>query len=294
MSQCIGLLAMILALSVCAEADGIATAAASPYRLAKFVETHRNFDWAPLHRALHINDASVFLPRCEGTFEGVPPCSSELIMVADPRQAIVLIEHESSNFQACFRYWSNGNGGWRFGGAYAPFVKYFRPEHRIIRFGARPFLIVTGQGYAGTGLSSKVEAWIDLTEREFRPALAFTAEGHSAVRPGGIWRETRGHVEWLETKPVESVTVAYSVDFESGSLDGNRPLGKRQDEVVYVRKGTGKFEIDQSHSTATKVEVEKFYEDLGSEISDAEMRSFLRHRSGAAGPGLGLLNQPGR
>ena len=54
-----------------------------------------------------------------------------------------------------------------------PLVKYFRPEHRVTRFGGKPFLIVTGQGISGSGISSKIESWIDLTREEFEPVLNF-------------------------------------------------------------------------------------------------------------------------
>jgi hypothetical protein len=74
------------------------------------------------------------------------------------------------------RYEKTAGVGWRFIGGYCPSVKYFHPEHRIVELGSKPFLVVTGQGYAGTGVSSQVESWIDLSARKFDPILNFTSE----------------------------------------------------------------------------------------------------------------------
>jgi hypothetical protein len=172
MARSLWLLPVLCGLAGSAQADEISTAVASPYRLAKYVETHANFDWDPIWKALGLREQGAFLPRCEEEQEGVAPCSSELISVMDPRQVIVVLEHRDSRFEVILRYQSVGAGVWRFSGAFSPFVKYFHPEHRLTRFGAKPFLIVTGQGQAGTGLSSKVESWIDLTVEGSRPVLA--------------------------------------------------------------------------------------------------------------------------
>jgi hypothetical protein len=109
----------------------------------------------PLWQALGIKDESVFLPACEEDFKGVPPCSSEVITITEPPQVILLLEHRESSFQVFLRYENVGSSQWRVSGAYAPNVKYFRPEHRILRFGAKPFLVITEQGISGSGVSSK-------------------------------------------------------------------------------------------------------------------------------------------
>jgi hypothetical protein len=163
--------------------EDIGSSAASPHDLAKFVETHNNFEWGSLWKALHLTSDGIFLPACEESRPGVPPCSSELITVVDPFQAIVVLEHKDSGFQVFLRYQRVGLEGWQFAGAWSPYVKYFQPEHRIQRFGSKPFLIVTGQGEGGTGLSTKVESWIDLNQKKFEPVLDFTSEGDICVIP---------------------------------------------------------------------------------------------------------------
>ena len=75
------------------------------------------------------------MPDCEEIFEGVTPCSSELVTVDDPLQIILILEHEGSGFQVFLRFRSAGINAWRFDGVFAPLVKYFRPEHRSTSFG---------------------------------------------------------------------------------------------------------------------------------------------------------------
>ena len=142
---------------------------------------------------------------------GVAQCATELITIVDPLQIIVLLEHRSSHFQVFLRYESATRDKWRFSGAYAPFVKYFRPDHRIERLGPRPFLVVTGQGNAGTGLSSREESWIDLTREEFTPALSFTSEGHLShwAETSAVKSEASLHLQ--ETAQVERITVSMSI-----------------------------------------------------------------------------------
>jgi len=44
----------------------LARAAKSPYDIARFVDTHKTFDWAPLWKALGIDPNPVQLMPCEG------------------------------------------------------------------------------------------------------------------------------------------------------------------------------------------------------------------------------------
>lgn len=276
MRRSIGLL-LIANAAVLVRSQELASIAASPYALARYVETHHDFDWQPLWQALGIKDQEAFLPPCEENFSGVAPCSSELITVLDPLQMIVLLEHRASGFQVYVRYESAGTGRWRIAGAYSPFVKYFEPEHHMIRFGTKPFLIVTGQGYAGTGISSKIESWIDLSGKGMEPVLSFTSEGYDFPAPDGIAREVHGFVTALATEPVEQVTVSVSIEFhELQNGDPRIALGRRSDTIVYRRSRT-KFKLVAEHSTATAQEIEKFY-DLGSEVTSAEFLRF--HREG--------------
>jgi len=262
------LLVMLSGGLVCfADVESLSSFAASPYNLAKYVETHSNFDWEPLWRALNV-DAGIFLPRCDGGFQGVPSCSSEIIMV-DPLQLIVILEQRSSMFEVFLRYQGDGPGIWHFSGAYAPFVKYFHPEHRFTRLAAKPFLVVTGQGAAGTGISSKIESWIDLTRGGLDPVLQFTSQAHDEPLPEGIGRSILGFVVSISSDPIERITVAFDIKFEAvEGLDNRYFIGERGDRVVYTRDKSGQFELDEPLSTATSEQVEDFYESFGSDTFD--------------------------
>ena len=192
-------------------------------------------------------------------------------------------------FEVFLRYQSVGAGAWRFSGAYAPEVKYFHPEHRLARFGGKPFLIVTEQGQAGTGLSSKVESWIDLTMEGFRPVLAFTAEGDYDPPFNGVGRSVRGFVVSMTTQPVERITVAFDIEFEG--FEDRLPIGGRRDQVVYSRTGRGDFELDQSLSTATAKEVEDFYENVDGHDNDDKAEFLKFHLKGLTGVATGEDNK---
>jgi hypothetical protein len=168
-----------------------------------------------------------------------------------------------------------GSAAWQFAGVYSPHVKYFRPEHRIIRFGEKPFLIVTEQGNAGSGLSSKIESWIDLTESEFKPVMGFTSEGHLQRFQGGIGREVSALVVSLTTGPVERITVACNIEFRTvNSNHEDLAIGQRKDRVVYARSGKGDFEIDESLSTISAKDVGDFYDALDSDFTNEEFLKF--------------------
>lgn len=259
----------VLTLAVSAGAQDIASAAASPNALFKFVNTQTRFDWTPLWKALHTDD--LFLPECDTPAE----CSAELIRVPTLGQVILVITHKSSMFEAFLRYRPAGGDAWQYLGAYQPFVKYFKPEHRMVQFGSKPFLVVTSQGVAETGLSSKIENWFDLTRQKFEPVFSFPSEGSYSPLPSGIALVTRGAVAALQTQPMERITVRYHVRFMAiHAKEDEMPLVERSDRVVYVRTSAGDFKEDESLSTATKREVEAFYDLNGESLAKNEFLKF--------------------
>ncbi len=90
-----------------------------------------------------------------------------MLPVANPPQTIVILQHNSYDLTAYVRYRRKATTGWELSGAFSPFVKYFKPEYRLVQTPSRPFFVVTGQGAAGVGVSSKLEYWIDLSRSEF-------------------------------------------------------------------------------------------------------------------------------
>lgn len=257
-----------------ATAQDIAAIAASPNELVRYVETHRNFDWAPIWKALGVNRDHFPSPLCEGEPTGVNSCSAELIAVDSPRQIVVLLEHRIWSDQVYLRYKALGTGGWQFTGAYSPPVKYFRPTHRIFRFGLKPFLVVTSQGNSGSGLSSTIENWIDLSTDTFAPVLGFVSDGHHSPLPTGIHRQVHGFVISSSAQPVERITVGMSIEFAAvKSIGADLPLGTRRDELTYVRNGTPDFRLDPEQSSVSADELRVYYYDLEEGFTD---ESFLK------------------
>ena len=70
----------------------------------------------------------------------------------------------------------------------------FRPVHRIVQLGTKPFLAGEEQGWTGMSISSRMEWWIDLSARRFEPVLDFTSGAGFYPGLSGFGREVRGRV----------------------------------------------------------------------------------------------------
>ena len=159
--------------------EDLARAAKSPYEIARFVDTHVTFRWEPLWKTLSIPKDALFMQPCDfRNGNSSPECSEELVTILDPFQVILILRHGLAEPEVYLRFLRQSGldspGPWRFGGYYAPFVKYFDPRHRTLELGKKPFFIVTRQGAAGTSLSSEVEDWMDLTFSNFGPVFSLT------------------------------------------------------------------------------------------------------------------------
>ncbi len=251
---------MVIGLATGATAQDFAAVANSPEELVQFVNTHSDFDWEPLWKTLNIPDDRIFLPHCEVDQPGFMNCSAKLIRV-DSSQTIVLLEDMGIFSQVFLRYKKPVGERWTFSGAYAPNVKYFPPEHRLINFGPKPFLILTEQGISGSGVSSAIESWFDLTRVSFEPVLSFPSKGdYYAPVPGEIDPESTGVMVSFTTQPVESVTVKYKVDFRVDRGDQAIRLGSRIDKVTYARTASGSFEELKALSTVSQPDISAFYD----------------------------------
>ena len=248
--------------------DELASAARSPYDIERFVEKTPVFDWAPLWKALNIRDGIVLSP-CGARGD----CSSELIMIAEPPMVLVVLRSKY-NFEVYLRFirQSGGEGreNWRFSGHFEPPVKYFAPTHRIVMFGRKPHLVVTGQGQAGMCLSTVVEYWIDLSAADFGPVFSYTSKGsYNQCGAGELYRSVSSLVGPILTEPVASITVHYYMEFSSALDLGTDVvpvgLGTRSDTVVYTRKVGEDFRVDEKRSTVSEQQVRVLYDDLGNQ-----------------------------
>ena len=245
------------------DAEDLARAAQSPYDIQRFVEHHSGFDWGPLWVALKLPEDST-PPPC-GDERGQPTCSSELMTVLDPPQMIVCLHWSNSHFETYLRFLRErqpaGSIAWRIAGYFEPRAKYFALRHHIVDVEGKPFLVATSQGTSGTGVSSEVENWIDLTGSDLKPALSFTSKAtYFAQFDSYISRKLSGTVTSIKIRPVKSIIVQYMMEF-SHDLGGPGPvyrLGSRSDTVRYLRTGDH-FTADPKTSTVASAELNLLY-----------------------------------
>jgi len=150
---------------------------------------------------------------------------------------------------------------WRFAGHYAPYVKYFPPEQKLIHLGATPFLLVTGQGNAGSGLSTKSEDWFDLNRLQFEPVFSMPVGGRIASHPKHFGREIHSSLISFRGGVTEYLRIRYTVHYFFDDIDNPEPidLGTKTVEEVYSRVPRGDFEFDSTLSKVSKDEIETVF-----------------------------------
>lgn len=244
--------------------DDIAQAVRSPFDLQRYIDSHRLIDWKPLWTAMGINGDEVWIPSCgDSSGRHQRECWSELIEILQPRQVILRIHHDPSMFEAYVRFLPTATDAWRFAGAFAPNVKYFEPRHKLIRFGDKPFLLLSGQGVSGSGLSSEYQQWFDLTLPDLKAIFGFTQQGTENRYGLGISREVHGTVVSIETEPTEAIRIAWMATLTTETPNGTLQLGPLlSGSSTYSRRGDN-FEFDEHRSETPKAEVEGLYESIG-------------------------------
>ena len=148
--------------------------------MAWFLATHGQFDWAPLWKALGWKPE---LDRPCGEAGSEDRCPAELIFLLQPEQAIVVIHADFSSHDVYLRYLRRADGKWRFSGGFEAPLFYYPRRHEVVRSSGGQFLRIARQGMRGTGMSSEVEEWFDMSLPEFKPVLSVVSRGHH-IMPG--------------------------------------------------------------------------------------------------------------
>ena len=212
--------AALVALSTVAIAQNVAEpeivrAAKSPYDLARYLETHSDFEWAPLWQALGAANPSSVEP-CVTDSAKQARCSTEVIGLLNPDQAIVVVQGELGVVELYLRFLQQPDGAWKFAGAYGASIKNRDPMHQVMRLGGRPFLKVAIQSPNFRGPSivpepNEKEVWFDLTARDFEPVFSFPTDADQDVNPDGITRHVSAvpHVEGAD-----AIDLMLTVDFD--------------------------------------------------------------------------------
>jgi hypothetical protein len=148
-----------------AQNDELVRAAKDPYDLARFIDSHLGFDWDVLWKAL--GTEGEFIQPCGKLSDGKQGCTTELITVFNPDQAILLVQGDATPADIYIRYMQEKNGRWRFSGVQEAFVHNHPRRHEVDRSFGTPFLRVGSQGIRGSDVDSEVENWYDLTRPDF-------------------------------------------------------------------------------------------------------------------------------
>jgi hypothetical protein len=251
----------------CPDPD-LAAAAASPLGIDQFVKRHSSFEWDALWKALGIG--GVHLARCEGS--GNRHCSSEILEVPETGAKVLVLRDEWD--QVAYVRFSNKPSGdatrtWHIAGSYQPYLKYFGPEHTIKTIFGRPFLIVKAQGTSGTGVSSALEEWMDLTAPKLDPAFSYMTEGSFRTGFGDPGIEVKGKLLSTGQRPRETAIVQYTIQY---SMDEDTPLFQRTLTAVHQRNSDGEFVLDKKTSSPSTKQFEEA--DEGDGLSRDELLRF--------------------
>jgi hypothetical protein len=211
-------------------------ASKSPDDLARYIESHRNFDWRPLWRALELSGTPL-LP-CEAPLQ----CATEQIKITVPPQTVVAI-HLPAGAVVYIRYFRDERSGWRRDRAVTATMKNYPPRHTIIRLGTKPFLQISTQGVSGSVASSEVERWIDLTRPEFKPVFAFTPQAGQNRMGFDVSRVIRATAA-LKVQGLNE-TIEINLELEYAGLG---PLGNAR----YIATSTARRESRTSPSATSK------------------------------------------
>jgi hypothetical protein len=254
--------------------EELGKAAQSPFLIARYVQTHGRIEWKPLWKALGIgtDGGNPHLPVCEGPGQ----CTAESIPFGVPEsfQIILRLNHEISDFAVFLRFQQAGPLGqdkWKFTGYYQPNVKYFRPEHKLLSFGGKPFLLLTEQGISGTGVYAKWESIFDLSGMKFEPVFSYVEEGHALGCYLPADRTVHGFLASFESGPRDILRIHYLVEY-TNECAGDPPirLGRTEANTVYARSRVGKFRFDPKLSSAPEKEIQRVYQDFDSSMTKQE------------------------
>jgi len=223
----------------------------------------------------------VHLVRCEAS--GDRHCSSEILEVPETGAKVLVLRDEWD--QVVYLRFSDKPSGvvpgtWHISGSYQPYLKYFGPEHRIKTIFGRPFLIVKVQGISGTGVSSALEEWLDLTAPKLDPAFSYMTEGsfHTGFGDPGI--EVKGKLLSTRQLSRENIIVQYTIQY---SADEDAPLFQRTLTAVHQRNSSGAFVLDKNNSSPTTEQFEKAEEGDGLSRDELLRFAFRPLREIAAG-----------
>ena len=244
------------------DAADLARAAKSPYLLKRYIESHVDINLDSLWTT--VPSAESLVVHCESE-----PCRTELVAVQADRQVILVVNSPDRYVQAYLRFQRRDRAQpWRITCVDSAGVKYFPPRHRLIHFGNKHVFCGTGQGAAGSGLSTEWESCYDLAAEDFEPAFEYSPKG-SYWTAFGLIAEWTGTLVTMEAGPVETLRIRERTRFLGMEGGSKWPLGERVDTLIYTRKaGAREFKLDDTRSTMSYKDVTALFENVEFDFGD--------------------------
>ena len=197
---------LVFASAALGQDAAVAQAGKSPRDFARYIGSGVYVDWGALWAALgNSGEPPERVPPC-----GDSSCSTEMLTVSNPSQAIVLLESNRA-WDFYFRFLEQ-QGVWRYAGYYASEPSYPR-RHEVSRLGGRPILRIAEVGARGGDLSLELERWFDLTLPDLQPVFTFPARGDQSRFAFGISRRLIGSAVPETKGSVETINLALQIAF---------------------------------------------------------------------------------
>jgi hypothetical protein len=229
-----------------AQTDEIARAVKSPTTLTKYLESHRNVDWKAVRKALGLKEDERWVAPCgEESVRGGPECSAEVITVAEPEQALVVVASGTSASVEYLRYLNDTRGGRKFSGEFSANRLQGPSHHELVRSGGKPILEITSNhSQNGIPVQQQLEEWFDLTQPNFEPVFSFTPEGSEGRWGFGVSREIHGFCVFGKGTGRETIDLMLTIQFTGMGFNYDvRYLG------IYERPaGAQKFTLRDAYS----------------------------------------------
>jgi hypothetical protein len=194
----------------------IALAAKSPLTLARYVESHPIIDWKALRNTLNLKESEYWFAPCGGNAPANEArCSAEIVSVANPDQAILIIRGGDFSFtDEYLRYLRGSTSQRRFAGENSAYKRFGPSHHALVQLGTKPFLkLSSNHSPNGVGIQQEVEDWFDLTLSDFVPVFSFTSNGSAGGFEFTIARVIEAQSNFSQSGQLERIETTLNVHF---------------------------------------------------------------------------------
>lgn len=138
------------------------------------------------------------------------------------------------------------------------FNRYQMARHRVVRFNARPYLIIRGQEGSGSGFSLYSETWYQVGQTGLQSVLSYPVAGHTYPWPAGLGREFEAQAI-TNSNSKSNLVVRYVVKYiklDYGKNEQSEFLVNEHRATFQWDKQANTFAFAPSHSNISEAEIE--------------------------------------